>query len=143
MRIFLALIFMLALTGCREVRVNVIQQGSTTVLGPDQLLVVRDARVLRELGIKAPVNFTKEFGVVLLMGPHKETGWRQFKEDLRASVDRVRFVVFERRDLDGGEPAPEYRTYTLAIVPNSVYRRGSRVDAVKPSGELIASTTLK
>jgi hypothetical protein len=143
MRVFLALVFILALTGCREVRVNTIQQGTTTVLGPNQIVILRDARVLKELEIKAPVNFVKEFGVLLLMGPHKETGWEQLIESIRANVDRARIVAFEKRGLAGGEPAPEYRTYTLFIVPNSVYRRGSRVDAVTPSGELITSTTLK
>jgi hypothetical protein len=143
MRVFLALVFILALTGCREVRVNTIQKGTTAVAGAHQLVIVRDARTMAQFAIKAPVNFTKEFGVLLLMGPHRETGWEQVIESIRPNTDRVRIVAFERQNLAGGEPAPEYRTYTLWIVPNSVYRRGSRVDAVTPSGELITSITLK
>ena len=58
------------------------------------------------------------------MGPHKETGWSQIIESIRPNTDRVRIVAFERAPLDGGEPAPkEYRTYTVWLVPNLVYRR--------------------
>ena len=92
----------------------------------------------------APIDFRKEFAVVLLMGPHKETGFSQIVESIRANSDRVRIVAFERPPLDGGEPAPkEYRTYTIWIVPNAVYRAGARVEVVSPSGEAIASTTLR
>jgi hypothetical protein len=143
MRVFLTLILVLALAGCREVRVNTMEDGTTTLAGPPQLVVIRDARTMAPFGIKAPVNYTKEFGVLLLMGPHKETGWKPIIESIRANTDRIRIVAFERQDLAGGEPAPEYRTYKLWIVPNSIYRRGARVDAVTPSGELIASITLK
>lgn len=134
---------LLALTGCREVRVQTFKTGITTVGGPPQLVVLRDARGLAQYGIKAPVRFNKEFGMLLLMGPHKETGWSQLIESIRANSDRVRVVAFERQPLDGGEPTTEYRTFTLWIIPNSVYRSGSVVDVVTPSGDPITSTTLK
>jgi hypothetical protein len=54
----------------------------------------------------------------------------------------VRVVAFEQEPADGGEPSAPYRTYTLWIVPNSVYRRGIRVEVVTPSNEPIASTYL-
>jgi hypothetical protein len=143
MRVLAALLLILTLAGCREVRVQTFKTGTTTVTGGPQIVVLRDARILAQYGIKAPVRFNKEFGVLLLMGPHKETGWSQLIESIRANSDRVRIVAFERQPLDGGEPAAEYRTYTLWIVPNSVYRVGSIVDVVTPSGDLITSTTLR
>lgn len=133
---------LLALSGCREVRVKTYAQGTTTVLGSPQIFVIRNTRELEELGIRAPVRFNKEFGVVLLMGPHRESGYRQVIESIRANNDRVRIVAFEKDPLDP-EPTREYRTYTLWIVPNSVYRSGSHVDVVNPSGDPIATTTLK
>lgn len=138
-----SLLVILALTGCREVRVNTLKTGTTAVLGGPQLVVLRDARTLAQYGIKAPVRFKKEFGMLLLMGPHRETGWSQLIESIRANSDRVRVVAFERQPLDGGEPTAEYRTYTLWIIPNSVYRSGSIVDVVTPSGQPITSTTLR
>jgi hypothetical protein len=143
MRVFLSLVLLLALTGCREVRVQTFRTGTTTVDGPPQILVLRDARLLSHYGISAPVRFNKEFGVLLLLGPHKMSGWTQLIESIRANSNRVRIVAFERQPLDGGEPTPEYRTYTLWIVPNSVYRVGSIVDVVTPSGDPITSTTLR
>jgi len=139
----LALVLVVALAGCREVRVKTFRVGTTTVAGPPQIIVLRDARQLQQYGLKAPVRFNKEFGVLLLLGPHKESGYTQLIESIRANSDRVRIVAFERQPLDGGEPVPEYRTYTLWIVPNAVYRTGSVVDVVTPSGELITSTTLR
>ncbi|MBV8645738.1 MAG: hypothetical protein JO225_17690 [Candidatus Eremiobacteraeota bacterium] len=106
--------------------------------------MVRDRHTLEALGIAAQPDFRHEFAVVLLMGPHKETGWSQIVESIRANTDRVRIVAFERAPLDGGEPAPkEYRTYTIWIVPNAVYRSGAHVDVVSPSGDAVASTTLR
>ncbi|MBV8196644.1 MAG: hypothetical protein JO101_00140 [Candidatus Eremiobacteraeota bacterium] len=143
MRRFLALVCAAAiLVGCREVRVKTYAEGATAVVGPPQILVIRDRRDLEELGIRKPVRFQKEFGVVLLMGPHRQTGYYQVIESIRANADRVRIVAFEKEPLDP-EPTREYRTYTLWIVPNSVYRVGSHVDVVTPSGDPIASTTLK
>ncbi|MBV8725807.1 MAG: hypothetical protein JO350_10795 [Candidatus Eremiobacteraeota bacterium] len=94
------------------------------------------------MGIHAPVHFKGEFGVVLIMGPHQRTGYKQIIESIRANLQRVRIVAFEEAPADGGEPSPPYRTYTLWIVPNSVYRRGIRVEVVTPSNESIASTFL-
>lgn len=133
------------LTGCREVRVKNFKSGTTVVLGSNQVVVVSDPHDLAMLGIHAPeVNFKHEFGVVLLMGPYRETGWRQVIESIRANAERVRIVAYERGPADGGERAPvEYRTYTLWIVPRSVYRRRSAVDVVKPSGEFVAATVLR
>jgi len=111
--------------------------------GGNQILVVRDERSLEALGIRVPVQFRHEFVVLLLMGPHRESGWHQVIESIRASDYRVRIVAFEHSPVDGGEPSREFRTYTMWIVPNSVYRRGSGVDVVTPSGDPIASTVLR
>ncbi|MHB8145649.1 MAG: hypothetical protein ACYDGM_00105 [Vulcanimicrobiaceae bacterium] len=133
---------LLLLIGCREVRVKTYAQGTTEVLGHDQIAVVRDDEQLERLGIKAAVQFRGEFGIVLLMGPHDRTGYKQVIESIRASIQRVRVVAFEEPPPDGGEPSATYRTYTLWIVPNSVYRRGIRVQVVTPSDEPIARTEL-
>ena len=130
------------LAGCREVRVKTYATGTTTVPGGNQIAVVRDPGALGRLGIKAPVQFRGEFGVVLLMGPHDRTGYRQIIESIRASDQRVRVVAFEEPPADGGEPSPTYRTYTLWIVPNTVYRSGIDVDVVTPSDQPIAQTVL-
>jgi hypothetical protein len=137
-----ALVALLLLAGCREVRVNTLAQGTTTVPGGDQIAIVRNSFDLAKLGLKAPVHFRGEFGVILLMGPHVRTGYRQIIESIRANDQRVRVVAFEQAPADGGEPSASYRTYTVWIVPNSVYRRGIRVDVVTPSDEPIATTYL-
>jgi hypothetical protein len=143
-RVLAALTLAVVLVGCREVRVNQQRSGTTPTVGPREVVVVRDHRALDAIGVAGSVDFRKEFAVVLLMGPHKETGYTQVVEAIRANSDRVRIVAFERPPLDGGEPAPrEYRTYTMWIVPNAVYRSGSKVEVVSPSGEAIASTTLR
>jgi hypothetical protein len=132
------------LSGCREVRVNEFRDGTTTVPGGNEVVVISDARALQSVGIRAPeVNFKHEFGVALLMGPHHETGWHQVIESIRANGDRVRILAYERGPADGGEPSAEFRTYTLWIVPRSVYHSGSVVDVVTPSGEPVASTVLR
>jgi hypothetical protein len=131
-----------ALVGCREVRVKTFAQGTVTVPGGNQIVVVRDPVDLAKMGIHAPVHFRGEFGVILLMGPHARTGYKQIIESIRANDQRVRVVAFEQAPADGGEPSANYRTYTLWIVPNSVYRRGIRVEVVTPSDESIASTFL-
>jgi hypothetical protein len=133
---------LIVLVGCREVRVKTLATGTTTVLGGNQILIVRDAVTLGKLGIRAPVHFKGEFGVVLLMGPHERTGYKQIIESIRANAQRVRVVAFEQAPANGGEPSAAYRTYTLWIVPNSVYRRGIHVDVVTPSNEPIATTYL-
>lgn len=133
---------LLMLVGCREVRVHTYAQGTTAVLGPPQVLIIRNNRELEDLGLRAPVRFKHEFVVVLLMGPHKNSGFRQVIESIRANEDRVRIVAFEKPSLDP-EPTREYRTYTMWIVPILVYRAGSIVEAVTPSGDPVASTTLK
>ncbi len=144
MRRLVALIAcILALTGCREERVKSYAEGTTAVLGPPQVAIVRNAHDLEALGIrKTTVRYNKEFVVALLMGPHKETGWSQLIESIRANKQRVRIVAFERQSLES-EPSREYRTYTIWVVPNSVYRSGSIVDVVTPSGEPVASVTLR
>ncbi len=133
---------LLVLTSCREVRVKTYAQGTSTVLGSNQIAVVRDPASLERLGIKADVRFRGEFGVVLLMGPHDRTGYKQIVESIRASDRRVRVVAFEQAPADGGEPSRPYRTYTLWIVPNSVYRSGIHVEVVTPSDEPVADTVL-
>ena len=142
MRRILALVLLLMLAGCREVRVKTYAQGTTTVPGGNAIVVFRDRGSLEALGIKAPVRFNHEFGVVLLMGPHNQTGYRQVIESIRANANRVRIVAFEPVPVAGGESSREYRTYTLWVVPNSVYRRGSQIEVVTPSGDPITSTEL-
>jgi hypothetical protein len=142
-RVLLVLVAFVALAGCREVRVNQVRTGTTTFAGPTQVVVLRDKHSLDVLGISAAVNFRKEFAVILLMGPHRETGYVQITEDIRANADRVRIVAFEKAPIDGGEPTAPYRTYTMWYVPNIAYRPGSRVDVVTPSGDPIAATTLR
>jgi hypothetical protein len=143
-RVLAALLMAVVLTGCREVRVNQQRSGTTPVAGGREVAVVRDRRALDALGVAVPVDFRHEFAVVLLMGPHRETGWTQIIEHIGANTDRIRVVAFERAPLDGGEPAArEYRTYTIWTVPNAVYRSGARVEVVSPSGEPVAATTLR
>jgi hypothetical protein len=138
---FLMLVF---LAGCREVRVKDFKAGTTVVLGRNQVVVVSDPHDVQLLGIHAQeVNFKHEFGVALLMGPHRETGWHQVIESIRANEQRVRIVAYEHQRADGGEPSREYRTYTLWIVPRAVYRSGSVVEVVTPSGNNVASTVLR
>lgn len=134
---------MLLLSGCREVRVKTYAQGTTTVLGGgDQIVVIRDPAKLEELGIRGSLQYDHEFGVALLMGPHRRTGYRQVIESIRASDERVRVVAFEEEPADGGEPSREYRTYTLWVIPAAVYRKGIHVDVVTPSNDPVASTEL-
>jgi hypothetical protein len=133
---------LIVLVGCREVRVKTLATGTTTVLGGNQILIVRDAVTLGKLGIHAPVHFKGEFGVVLLMGPHDRSGYKQIVESISANPERVRVVAFEQAPADAGQPAAQYRTFTLWIVPNRVYRRGVRVEVVTPSNEPIAATYL-
>jgi hypothetical protein len=142
-RVLAVLVAFFALVGCREVRVNQVLAGTTTTAGPTQVLVVRDKHGLEVLGISAAVNFRKEFAVILLMGPHRETGYAQIIESIRANADRVRIVAFERAPIDGGEPSAAYRTYTMWYVPNIAYQPGSHVDVVTPSGDPITATTLR
>lgn len=131
------------LVGCREVRVKTYAQGTTAIAGSSQIAVIRDRHDLEGYGIRAPVRFNHEFGVLLLMGPHAETGWHQTIESIRANAERVRIVAYERGPADGGAPTESYRTYTLWVVPNSVYRRNSILDVVTPEGDRVATTTLK
>jgi hypothetical protein len=142
-RVVLVLVAFVALAGCREVRVDQVLSGTTTVAGPTQVAVVRDRHTLEALGLPATANFRKEFAVVLLMGPHRESGYAQIIESIRANADRVRIVAFERAPIDGGDPAPPYRTYTMWYVPNIAYRPGSVVDVVTPSGDPIAATIVR
>lgn len=131
------------LVGCREVRVQTYAQGTTTIPGGNLVAVVRSSAQLESFGIHASVRFRHEFGVVLIMGPHDRTGYHQIIESIRASDERVRVVAFEEPPANGGEPSREYRTYTLWIVPNSVYRRGEDLEVVTPSNDPVASTVLQ
>ena len=142
-RVVLVLVALFALVGCREVRVNRVGTGTTKVAGSNQIVIVRDKRELEALGISGTPNFRKEFAVILLMGPHRETGYVQITESIRANADRERIVAFEKAPIDGGEPAAPYRTYTMWYVPNIAYRAGVGVDVVTPSGEPITATTLR
>ncbi|HEY4434380.1 MAG TPA: hypothetical protein VGM99_08240, partial [Candidatus Cybelea sp.] len=71
---------LIVLVGCREVRVKTLATGTTTVLGGNQITIVRDEVALSKLGIRAPVHFKGEFGAALLMGPHDRTGYKQIVE---------------------------------------------------------------
>ncbi len=143
MRIAVLGVLLLTLVGCREVRVKTYAQGITRISGGNRIAVIRDRRDLEAFGIHAPVRFNHEFGVLLLMGSHHTSGWHQYIESIRANESRVRIVAFERPPLDGGEETETYRTYTLWIVPNSVYRVNSVLDVVTPEGDPIASTILR
>lgn len=123
-------------------RVQTLRQGTTTVAGSNEISVVRDSPSLDRLGIHAPVRYRNEFGVVLLMGPHDRSGYKQIIESIRANPDGVRVVAFEQAPADGGEPSDRYRTFTLWIVPNAVYRRGIKVEVVTPGNTPVATTTL-
>lgn len=136
------LVGLLLLVACRDVRVQTLKTGTTAVLGGNEIAIVRDTPSLERLGIHAPVRYRNEFAVVLLMGPHDRTGYKQIIESIRANPDGVRVVAFEQAPASGGEPSDRYRTFTLWIVPNSVYRRGIRVDVVTPGDDPVASTTL-
>ncbi|HEY4433036.1 MAG TPA: hypothetical protein VGM99_01430, partial [Candidatus Cybelea sp.] len=68
--------------------------------------------------------------------------YKQIVESISANPQRVRVVAFEQAPADAGEPSAPYRTFTLWIVPNSVYRRGVRVEVVTPSDAPIATTYL-
>ena len=133
---------LLVLVGCREVRVKTLATGTTTVPGGNQILIVRDAVALGKLGIHAPVHFKGEFGVVLLMGPHDRTGYKQIVESISANPQRVRVVAFEQAPADARRtfgPIP----YLYALDRSEhVYRRGVRVEVVTPSDEPIATTYL-
>lgn len=136
------LLALVLLAGCREVRVQTLRQGTTPFIGSNEVAIVRDTSSLERLGIHAPVRFRHEFGVVLVMGPHDRTGYKQIIESIRANPDGVRVVAFEQAPADGGEPSDKYSTFTLWIVPNSVYRRGINVQVVTPGNTPVASTTL-
>ena len=136
------LLTLVLLTGCRDVRVRTLAQGTTPVLGASEIAVVRDESSLARFGIRAPVRYKNEFGVVLLMGPHERSGYRQIIESIRANPEGVRVVAFEEAPANGGEPSDKYRTFTLWIIPNSVYRRGIKVQVVTPSDAPVASTIL-
>lgn len=139
----LGVLLLITVSGCREVRVKTYAQGTTTVLGGNRIVVVRNRHDLDTYGIHAAVRFNHEFGVLLLMGPHRTSGWHQYIESIRANASRVRIVAFERPPLDGGEETETFRTFTLWIVPNAVYRTNSIVDVVTPEGDPIASTVLR
>jgi hypothetical protein len=130
------------LVACREVRVRTYAVGTTSVPGGNQIVIARNDDTLARLGLHEPINFRSEFAVVLLMGPHDRTGYRQIIESISASPSRVRVVAFEEAPANGGEPSPSYRTFTLWIVPNSVYRRGVRVEVVTPSDTPVTDTVL-
>lgn len=139
----LPLLVVFALTGCRDIRVQTLAAGTTTVLGSgNEIVVVRDDKQLDQLGIKAPMNFRSEFGVVLLMGPHHRSGFRQVIESVHAGDEGFRAVAFEEAPPDGGEPSRDYRTYTLFIAPNSAYLRGFHLQVVTPSNDPVASGVL-
>jgi hypothetical protein len=142
-RRFLWLFAALVLVGCRDVRVLTVTQGTTPLSGPNAVVVVRSARDLEQLGIRSiDLRLHHEFGVVLLMGPHRSTNFHQVIESIKASGNRIRVVAFEQSPPDGGEPRPSFRTYTLWIVPTSVYRPGLIVEVVSPDGVTIATTVL-
>ena len=142
-RVLLASLVLVSLTGCRDVRVQTVTQGTTPISGHTAVIVVRSDHELEHLGIRCgPFHFNHEFGVVLLMGPHYATGYHQVIESIHASDDRVQIVAFEEEPADGGEPRPAFRTYTLWIVPNSFYRPGATVEVVSPDGVSLATTEL-
>ena len=57
MRVVLLLFLTLALSGCREVRVNTAASGIAYSPGGNAIEVIRNQRTLDASGIKAPFNF--------------------------------------------------------------------------------------
>ncbi len=139
-----ALLLLLVLVGCRDVRVRTYGEGLTNTLGHgDRIAIIRNRAQLQRYGIRAPdVRFRSEFCVVLLMGPHDRSGFRQIIESIDAGLRHVRVVAFEQPPADGGEPTRPYRTYTLWVVPGTAYRRGIQVVVVTPEDRQIAETVL-
>ena len=91
--VLLAAALAVVLAGCREVRVNKYQTGVTSVPGGNQVAIVRSRRDLDAFGLHAPVRFNHEFGVILIIGPHAQIGWRQVINSIRANKKRVRIVI--------------------------------------------------
>jgi hypothetical protein len=115
------------LAGCREVRVHTLSVGTTSVLGSgNQIEVVRNARALEALGIHAPVNFRSEFGVVLLMGPHDRTGYKQIV--VRASTCRRRRAVAELSDVHALDRTESRLSQRSARRSRNTQRRSGRHD---------------
>ncbi len=139
-----ALLLLLVLVGCRDVRVRTYGAGLTYDAGHgDRIAIIRSHAQLRHYGLAAPdVRFRTEFCVALLMGPHHRSGFRQIVESIDAGLRHVRVVAFEQPPSDGGEPTRAYRTYTLWVIPNAVYRRGIQVVVVTPEDRQVAETVL-
>ncbi len=136
-------LLLLALVGCRDIRVRTYAQGYafTPVAGP-QIAVVRSTRQMTALGIDLRgIDYRHVFAVVLLMGPHPYEGFRQVIASIKANDTRVRVVAYEQApDTPGLERLN--RSYTVWLVPNLVYRSGAQVEAVTPDGAPFASTVL-
>ncbi|MDH2909491.1 MAG: hypothetical protein HKL92_06725 [Candidatus Eremiobacteraeota bacterium] len=139
-----ALLLLLVLVGCRDVRVRTYAAGITYAAGHgDRIAVIRTRSQLSRYGIVArDVRFPTEFCVALLMGPHRRSGFRQIVESIDAGLRHVRVVAFEQPPSNGGEPTRPYRTYTLWVIPNSAYRRGIQVVVVTPEDRQVAETVL-
>lgn len=139
-----ALLLLLVLVGCRDVRVRTYGEGLTYDTGHgDRIAVIRSRSQLGRYGLVAPdVRFRTEFCVALLMGPHHRSGFRQIIESIDAGLRHVRVVAFEQPPSDGGEPTRPYRTYTLWVIPNAAYRRGIQVVVVTPEDRQVAETVL-
>ncbi|HET7815589.1 MAG TPA: hypothetical protein VFL13_14580, partial [Candidatus Baltobacteraceae bacterium] len=61
-----ALLGLLLLAGCRDVRVRTLAAGTTPAAGAgNEIAVVRDTPSLERFGVRAPVRFRSEFGVIL------------------------------------------------------------------------------
>ncbi len=117
-------------------------QGTTPVLGPNQVVAAREAGELKRLRISPAGHFSGDFGIVLLMGPHQRSGYKQIIESIRADRRGVRIVAFESPPANGGEPSQRYRTFTLWMLPDALYRRGLGVTVVTPSNAPVAFTAL-
>ncbi|TAM73500.1 hypothetical protein EPN44_13980 [bacterium] len=136
-------LLLLALVGCRDIRVRTYAQGySFTPASGPQITVVRSTRQMGALGIDLRgIDYRHVFAVVLLMGPHPYEGFHQVIASIKANDTRVRVVAFEQAP-DTPGPDRLNRSYTVWVIPNLVYRSGAQVEAVTPDGAPFASTIL-
>src|SRR5260370_22407455 len=98
-RVLAALALAVVLVGCREVRVNQQRSGTTPTVGPREVVVVRYHRTLDAIGVAGSLDFGKDFAVLLLSGPRKETAFAQGVAGMRAKHERVPIVSFQSAPL--------------------------------------------
>ena len=131
------------LVGCREIRVKTLAAGTTTVLGGNQIVIVRDAVALGKFGIHAPLHYKSEFGVVLVDGPARPHGLQADRRvDSAPACSASGSSHSSRNPPTAANLHPSIAPTRSGSFRTSVYRRGVRVEVVTPSNEPIASTYL-